>query len=138
MSRRGKNFDANKKLIDMSREKTFTGLFLGRDDNAPYSQTHLESRNLQRYGNAINQRQYLTLAGIDEVGLLTLTRAVNDLTQTAPTVYVHYNAGVGGNTIPTYSDEKVDVTINAELAATGAKRVNDASQRTNLRGARLH
>ena len=128
MSRRGKNFDANKKLIDMARERTFSSLFLGRDDNAPYSQTHLEGRNLQHYGNSIGQRQYLTMAGIDEMGLLTLTRAVNDLTKSAPTVYVHYNTGVGGNTIPSYSDEKVDVTINSELTATGAKRVNDASR----------
>ena len=128
MGRRGKNFEANEKLIDMTRSRIFTALFLGRDDNAPYSQTHMEGRYLQRYGNSINQRQYLTMAGIDEMGLMTLTRAVNDLTKNSPSVYVHYNLGIGGNVVPSYSDETYDTTINAELTATGARRTTDVNR----------
>ena len=53
MGRREKNFDANKKLIDCARDKTFDYLLLGRDDNAPYSQTHNEGRKLLEYGRGL-------------------------------------------------------------------------------------
>ena len=128
MNRRGKNFEANQMLIDMARNNFFNCLLLGRDDNAPFSQTHLEGRNLQNYGRTIDPRRYQTIAGIDEVGLMVLARAINDLTKTSPTVYVSYNTGAGPNIIPSYSDEKIDKTINAELLATGARRTEDPSR----------
>lgn len=128
MDRRGKNFEANELLIDMARKNMFNCLLLGRDDNAPFSQTHLEGRNLHQYGKNIDQRRYQTIAGIDEVGLMVLARAVNDLTQTSPTIYVSYNTGAGPNIIPSYSDENVDKTINSEIVAMGARRVNDPSR----------
>ena len=128
MSRRGKNFDANKKLIDMARENVFNCLLLGRDDNAPFSQTHREGRNLQIYGNRIDPRRYQTIAGIDEVGLMVLARAINDLTNTTPAIFVSYNYGAGPEVIPSYSDEKIDKTINSEIVATGSKRVNDPAR----------
>lgn len=139
--RREKNFAANEKLIDLAKENVFTCLLLGRDDNAPFSQTHMEGRKLAAYGAGIDKSKYLTLAGIDEIGLMLLTRAINDYTQIAPLVFVEYNSGTGGETIPTYSDESLDTSINAELLAVGARRVEfaDAANfvlavNTNLEG----
>ena len=139
--RREKNFAANEKLIDLAKENIFNCLLLGRDDNAPFSQTHMEGRKLAVYGAAIDKNKYQTLAGIDEVGLMLLTRAVNDYTKTAPKVLIGYNSGTGGETIPTYSDESLDTSINAELLAVGARRVEFADTadfvmavNTNLEG----
>ena len=120
--RREKNFEANEKLIDLAKDNIFNCLLLGRDDNAPFSQTHMEGRKLAGYGAALTKNRYQTIAGIDEVGLLLLTRAVNDHTQSKPAVFVEYNIGTGGETIPTYSDESLDDSINAELLAVGARR----------------
>ena len=128
LSRREKNLAANQKLIDMARVNMFNGFIVGRDDNAPYSQTHMEGRNLQRYGINIDQRRYQTIAGIDEVGLMVLARAINDLTKNSPTIYVSYNLGAGPNIIPSYSDENIDKTINEEIIATGSRRINDPSR----------
>lgn len=125
MGRREKNFAANEKLIDLTKEKDFDCLLLGRDDNAPYSQTHFESRQLQKYGNRINRTKYQTIAGIDEVGLMLITRAINDRTKNSPQIFVEYNTGSGADTVPSYSDEPIDDSINAEILAVGAKRVNN-------------
>jgi len=125
MGRREKNFDANKKLIDYARDNTFDYLLLGRDDNAPYSQTHNEGRKLLQYGDGINS--YMTTAGIDEFGLLLLARAVNERAKTSPSVYVKYNWGRGAQTIPAYSDETIDTSIRAAIQVTGARLIdNDA------------
>lgn len=128
MGRREKNFVANKKLIDCARNNTFDYLLLGRDDNAPYSQTHNEGRKLLEYGRGLDRDQYLTTAGIDEMGLVLLVRAVNERAKTSPKVFVKYNWGRGGQTIPAYSDEPIDDSISAVIQATGATLINDESR----------
>ncbi len=126
MGRREKNFDANKKLIDYARNKTFDYLVLGRDDNAPYSQTHNEGRKLLQYGHGIND--YLTTAGIDEVGLVLLARAANKRANTSPKIFVKYNWGRGALTVPSYSDEPIDDSIRAAISASGATLTDDESR----------
>lgn len=128
MGRREKNFDANKKLIDYARDNTFDYLLLGRDDNAPYSQTHNEGRKLLEYGKDIGKNKYMTTAGIDEFGLLLLTRATNERAKASPSVYVKYNWGRGAQTIPAYSDEEIDTSIQAAIDVTGAKFTEDESR----------
>lgn len=128
MGRREKNFDANKKLIDYARGGTFDYLLLGRDDNAPYSQTHNEGRKLLAYGRGLGNNKYLTTAGIDEIGLVMLTRAVNLHAKTSPKVFVKYNWGHGELTIPAYSDETIDQSIQSAITATGATFVTDESR----------
>ena len=126
MGRREKNFDANKKLVDYARDKTFDYLLLGRDDNAPYSQTHNEGLKLLEYGRGL--KSYITTAGIDEIGLVLLTRAVNEHAATSPKVFVKYNTGRGGRTIPAYSDESIDDSIQAAIKVTGATLVEDETR----------
>ena len=128
MGRRGKNFNASKKLIDLAKSNTFNYLLLGRDDNAPYSQTHLESRHLQVYGKVLGKTKYQAIAGIDEVGMIMLTRAINDRTKNVPFVYVQYNWGRGGDTIPAYSDEKISDSIDSAITAAGAMKVPSLQQ----------
>ena len=131
MDRRNKNFNASKKLIDLAKNKSFNYLLLGRDDNAPYCQTHMESRNLQKYGRDLGKTKYQAIAGIDEVGLMMLTRAVNDRTKNVPFIFVHYNWGRGGDTIPSYSDEKISDSIDSAITATGAMKV-PSPERANV------
>ena len=126
MGRREKNFDANKKLIDCTRNNTFDYLLLGRDDNAPYSQTHNEGRKLLQYGQGI--KSYLTTAGIDEFGLILLARAVNERAQTSPKIFVKYNWGRGGRTIPAYSDEAINDSIQAAIKASGSTLTEDETR----------
>ena len=78
-------------MIDLAREGSFSYFCLGRDDNAPYSQTHRESRWLNEYAEGLGKTRFNNMAGIDEFGMLLLTRAVNDLEKKMPFVYVRYN-----------------------------------------------
>ena len=121
--RRAKNFAANEKLIDFTREGSFDYFILGRDDNAPLSQTHMESRKLAAYSAALPASKFQIMTGIDEMGLLLLTRAVNDLRANVPFVYVTYNKGMGGQTIPSYSDEPIARSLAAEIKAVGGIQV---------------
>lgn len=131
MERRGKNFTANEKLVELAKKDVFEYLALGRDDNAPYSQTHKESRLLSEQAGDLGVSKFQTLAGIDEMGMVMLTRAINDMSWHIPLVAVHYADGVGADTVPTYSDEAIGKSIRSHLFAAGAVPVA-TSKRADL------
>lgn len=128
MSRRKKNLAVNKAMLDLTKSGTFSYFCLGRDDNAPYSQTHRESRWLNEYSENLGKTRYNNMAGIDEFGMLLLTRAVNDLEKNMPFVYVRYNMGEGGSTVPSYSDEAIDKTIRSHVTMAGGVYVTSPAR----------
>lgn len=70
------------------------------------------------------------MTGLDEVGLLVLTRAVNELENYKPYVYIKYASGYGGATVPTYSDESIDNTLTSQITAIGGIRTYDLKKLT--------
>ena len=131
LNRRNKNFAASEALIDLTRQKVFDYCVLGRDDNAPHSQTHMESRHLAKYGSDLSISQFQAMAGTDELGMLMLTRAVNDLEAVVPFVYVRYNWGAGPRTVPSYSDETIEKSMRSHIVAAGGLQVS-SPKRANL------
>lgn len=124
LSRRNKNFAANKAMIDMTRGGVFNYFVLGRDDNAPYSQTHMEGRKLSELAKDLNKSHFQNMAGIDEIAMLLLARAVNDNERTVPFVSVVYNYGRGPRTIPAYSDETIETSIRSAIETAGGMQVS--------------
>ena len=125
MERRKKNLSATKKLMDLTRDGTVDYLILGRDDNSPLCQTHKENREILSYAekNNLPKSKFQSLPGIDEFNILLLNRAINDMTGEIPFVNVRYNKGVGGDTVPDFSDEKISASIDAALAIAGGLKV---------------
>ncbi len=119
LGRRKKNFAVNEELIKLTRKNVFDYFVLGRDDNAPYSQTHMESRHLTNFGKDLGKEKFQTMAGIDEMAMLLLARAVNHMRNETPSVYTRYNWGRGPYTVPAYSDEKISISINDAIIAAG-------------------
>ena len=119
-ARRAKNLSATKKLLDMTADGVINYFIIGRDDNAPLSQTHRENRQLLEYMKNIPKTKAQSQAGIDEYAMLLLTRAVNDLSGTLPFVNVQFNRGVGAKTVPSYSDEQIGNSIRNEILIAGA------------------
>ena len=118
-SRREKNLSATKKLLDLTRENVINFFIIGRDDNAPLSQTHRENRQLLEYMKNIPKTKAQSHAGIDEFAMLLLARAVNDLNCDLPFVNVQFNRGVGAKTVPAYSDEQIGASIRDEILIAG-------------------
>ena len=118
-ARRVKNLSATKKLLDLTHDDIINFFIIGRDDNAPLSQTHRENRELLAYMENIPKTKAQSHAGIDEFAMLLLTRAVNDLRSSVPFVNVQFNRGVGAKTVPSYSDEQIGDSIRDEILIAG-------------------
>ncbi len=120
-NRRKKNLQANEELIDLTKKNVFTYFSLSCDDNAPFSQTHYESLQLKKYAANLSATQFQIMDGIDEVGLLLLTRSINQLRHARPVVAVEYAPGYGGATIPKYSDEPINTSVYSEIITAGGQ-----------------
>ncbi|WP_196592505.1 DUF4127 family protein [Pectinatus sottacetonis] len=119
--RRQKNFTANRALLELIRNNIISYLALGCDDSAPFSQTHAESVLLAEDADDLSRNDFRIISGVDELGLLLLTRAINKINKYNPLVAIGYADGYGGATIPAYSDEPIDDSVRSEIYLAGGR-----------------
>lgn len=118
-SRRNKNLQVNKSVIDLLQENIIDYLVIGNDDNAPFSQTHKEALLLDDYAKNTDKNRFQNIAGIDEIGMLLLARVHNNINYILPFVYARYNSGAGGNMIPGFSSKSIDTTMKNYIKCAG-------------------
>lgn len=117
--RREKNFKVNVQLIHEAKKDSFAYLLIGRDDASPYSRSHQESRWLSRSTIGLSASKYLSFPGADQLGMVLLARASNDLMFKIPSMAVKYTQGVGEKTIPSYEDVQIGQTVRNHIIAAG-------------------
>lgn len=124
LDRRNKNMAVNQQLALLARMGRFDYFAIGKDDNAPYSHTHMEARKISLGNAAVSSASFQVLPGVDQLGLLLLTRAANQLENHSPKVYQMYVEGEGPKTIPQYSDLPVGISVPEQIIAAGGTVVN--------------
>lgn len=122
-SRRQKNMQVNKDLIDEARNGVFAYFALGHDDTSQLSQSALEGRYLSKYSKDIPVEKYGSFPGADQLGLLLMARSRTDVSTEKPTFSVIYPLGGGGKTLPGYEDQTIDKTIAQHVEAVGGTMV---------------
>ena len=120
LDRRAKNLAVTLQLVKLAHNDSFKYLIVGRDDNAPYSQTRRDCRRIDASAQGLGKSRYASVPGVDELGLLMITRAAADLSWEMPRTATIYAPGIGSATIPTYSDEPCGKSITAHIFAAGA------------------
>ena len=123
LDRRNKNMEINHQLAMLTRVGRFEYFAIGKDDNAPLSHTHMEARKIILNNGYLSDESFQILPGVDQLGLLLLTRAANALSKKSPTVYPMYVEGVGPKTIPQYSDLPLGKSVPEQVVAAGGKIV---------------
>jgi hypothetical protein len=123
LDRRNKNMEINHQLAMLTRVGRFDYFAIGKDDNAPLSHTHMEARKISLKNAYLSDASFQILPGVDQLGLLLLTRAANVLSGKSPKVYPMYVEGVGPKTIPQYSDLPLGKSVPEQVIAAGGKIV---------------
>ena len=124
LNRRAKNLSATLRLVGLAHQDSFKYLIVGRDDNAPYSQTRRDCRRIDDKSAGLGKSRYTSVPGVDELGLVMVTRAISDISWDMPRIATVYAPGIGGATVPTYSDVPCSDSISAHLFAAGAYPVS--------------
>ena len=123
LDRRNKNMEINHQLAMLTRVGRFDYFAIGKDDNAPLSHTHMEARKISLKNAYLSDASFQILPGVDQLGLLLLTRAANVLSGKSPKVYPMYVEGAGPKTIPQYSDLPLGKSVPEQVIAAGGEIV---------------
>lgn len=123
--RRAKNYDALEYFVDLTKADVLQYFLAGGDDGARFSQTHLELRHLEKYAKSLGVEKFQAMSGADELGILMLARAINHDLQYVPLIAISYNEGKGGETIPTFSNEKISASLEGAINAVGGIKISN-------------
>ena len=118
-SRRGNNLQVTKYLLQGVEKGAYDYVLIGKDDTAAYSQARFEARLLEEKLDELPKEKIRFLTGIDQLGLMLLTRGANRLQYNIPMVKVFYAPGTGRKTLPTYEDQLLDLTVEEQILAAG-------------------
>ena len=121
LDRRNKNMEINHQLAMLTRVGRFDYFAIGKDDNAPLSHTHMEARKISLKNAYLSDASFQILPGVDQLGLLLLTRAANAISGRSPKVYPMYVEGVGSRTVPQYSDLPLAKSVPEQIHAAGGQ-----------------
>ena len=128
LQRRLKNYHVNKSLTELTAKYRFHYLAIGKDDNAPLSATHMEARYIKRDAFALSDQIFQIIPGVDQLGMLLLTRAVNEKNRQHPLVYTYYAEGTGRTTIPQYSDSTLGESVPEQILVADARPTVNAAE----------
>ena len=118
-SRRGNNLQITEYLLQGVKKGAYDYVLIGKDDTAPYSQARFEARLLEEKLEDLPKEKIRFLTGIDQLGLMLLTRGANRLQYKIPMVKVFYAPGTGKYTLPSYEDQLLDITVEEQILAAG-------------------
>ena len=121
-SRRKKNLTIHNYLLDLYTNKAFHFYTIGKDDNAPYSQTHFEAKQLLKTLPQNIPANFKIIAGVDQLGLMLITRAINQNKKFSPAVFVQYTDGAGATTLPAYSDQHLYSSVEDQINLVNAQQ----------------
>ena len=126
--RRAKNLQVNEELINLSMKNHFHYLAIGKDDNAPLSATHMEARKLAVDSFSLSKDSFQIIDGVDQLGLVLLTKAYNEAHGYSPYVYPLYSPGPGASTLPQYSDARLQDSVPQQIIAAGGTVASSPQQ----------
>lgn len=119
MERRALNIEMTELLLHGVESGDFDYMLIGRDDTAQFSQAHKEARKMGILVSELPKERIRFFAGADQLGMVLLNRAANRLSYDIPMVFAAYGDGKGKNTIPSYEDDHVDISVNEHIHAVG-------------------
>lgn len=120
-SRRKKNLVIHYYLLENYANNSFYFYTIGKDDSAELSQTHMETRHINKNLPANTPSDFHVLPGVDQLAMLLLARATSEEYAIKPRIYIDYADTVGSATISLYSDQPIYSSVLAQTEAVGAE-----------------
>ncbi len=128
LSRRKINTNMNQHVIDLVNENIIDFLVIPQDDSAPYGLTAIDQMKVRSHINKCHlESKVLMYPDADAVSNVLLARAINEINNVKPKVFVRYSTCNEGNIIPRYEDRPVSESIKYQILASGGMEIDDYS-----------
>jgi len=126
---RARNHTINKLMIDWVHQGYIDNLILAQDDAAPYGLHRAEREQLLAKVNELQvQDQVSVFPGADEVGVVFVSRFVNQFFHISPKFFVEYGGIHGDDWIAPFEDTTFDYNVQKHIASAGGIIVNNEDE----------
>jgi hypothetical protein len=123
---RERDLKVNLKAIDLTRENVIDYLVLSQDDAKPKGIHVADRERLIEQTKRLNLTEKIAVQpGADEVSMLLLARAMNNLYKTSPRVKAVYSSEELSNKAMPFEDRALRETVSFHIKATGSREVAD-------------
>lgn len=128
-ARRDFNMEFNLEVLKLAKEGVIEFLIIPQDDSAPYGYTAMDQITVRKevLANCI-QDKVLIYPGADEVEMTLLSRAMNEVFEKRPKVYVKYASVFAPYLIPAYEDRALGETVRYHIMAAGCIQVDSVAE----------
>ncbi len=124
ISRRKINLSVLMHALELAKDGTADYFIVPQDDAAVYGFTSMDQMIVREFlkDNTLHKKTAM-YPSADDTGMTLLARAVADLSDYRPKIYVHYSSSKGGYTIPQVEDRIVDETIKYHILSVNGIQV---------------
>ncbi|NWQ42753.1 DUF4127 family protein [Bacillus sp. EB106-08-02-XG196] len=126
---RARNHTVNNLMIDWVDEGYIDHLILAQDDAAPHGLHRAERELLLEKVNQLDvEDQVAVFLGADEVGVVLVSRFVNQLYKTSPAFFVEYGGVHGKDWIAPFEDTTFDYNVQKHIVSAGGRLVDNEEE----------
>jgi hypothetical protein len=123
---RARNHTVNNLMIEWVDQGYIDYLILAQDDAAPYGLHRGERERLIEKVNGFGVNdQVAVFPGADEVGVVLVSRFVNELFNTSPSFFIEYGGIHGQDWIAPFEDTTFDYNVKKHIEAAGGAIVEN-------------
>lgn len=124
---RRRNHRLNRTAIQLVADGVLDYLVIAQEDAAPVGIHVPEQRALRHQVHEYRVGDRVSIhPGADEVGLVLSARHIGASAQAPPRLAVHYGSESGADAVPLFESQPLRLTIEAQMAAAGARPVSAA------------
>lgn len=118
--RRAVNLAANKRSIELVKDRAIDFMVIPQDDSAPYGLTAIDQQEVRERVKACRQQLSVYMyPGADEAGCTLLARMINRFEGRKPRVHVHFSSVQGPFVTPLYEDRLLYESVKYQIMAAG-------------------
>jgi hypothetical protein len=126
---RARNHTVNNLMIDWVNEGYIDHLILAQDDAAPYGLHRAERELLLEKVKELNvEDQVAVFPGADEVGVVLVSRFVNQWFHTSPAFFIEYGGIHGQDWIAPFEDTTFDYNVKKHIVSSGGRVVDNEAE----------
>ena len=120
VARRSINSDMNIHVINLLHEKVIDYLVFPQDDSSLYGLIALDQQKVSKeIKNKNLENQILIYPGADEVGMVLVSRMINNINKKCLKIYVEYATPKGHLFVPMFEDREIYKTIEKQILSSG-------------------
>lgn len=129
LDRRKVNITILLENLHLVKNSVIDFFIIPQDDSNEFGFSTVDQKIVREHINKYHiENNIIMYPGADEVGLTLIARAINQINNIKPKVFVYYASSKGKFVVPSFEDRIIDETVKYQIYAIGGIRVDSCAE----------